>query len=94
MNGREKTVSLPHSWNAADGTSKDYIRTRCVYKKELLPSENNTFLLVEGANSVAEIIVNGNKINAHKGGYSAFVTDLTPYIKNGCTLEIAVDKRF
>lgn len=91
MNGREKTVSLPHSWNAADGTSKDYIRTRCVYKKELLPSENNTFLLVEGANSVAEIIVNGNKINAHKGGYSAFVTDLTPYIKNGCTLEIAVD---
>lgn len=91
MNGEEKTVDLPHCWNASDGLTKDYLRTTCVYKKHLAPTEKNAFLLVEGANSVAQVYADGRLINTHKGGYSAFVTELTPYIKNGCTLEISVD---
>ena len=87
----KKTVNLPHCWNAADGTTRDYIRTECVYTKRLEPSDRNVFLLIEGANSVARVAADGRIINTHKGGYSAFVTDLTPYIKNGCELQIYVD---
>lgn len=91
MNEKEETVNLPHCWNACDGTTKDYIRTKCVYSKELAPMNTNVFLLIEGANSLAQVAVDSKIINTHKGGYSAFVTDLTPYIKNGCRLEIFVD---
>ncbi len=91
MNGKTKTVSLPHCFNAADGLTPDYVRTRCAYTKELAPLKGNVFLLVEGANSVAQVAVNGNVINTHKGGYSAFVTDLTPYVNEGCTLQLFVD---
>ncbi|MBR3149079.1 MAG: hypothetical protein IKF64_02830 [Eubacterium sp.] len=91
INGSTQIVDLPHSFNASDGTTPDYIRTKCFYTKELAPSDMNTFLLVEGANSVAEVYADGKVINTHRGGYSAFVTDLTPYIKDGCTLKISVD---
>ncbi len=91
INGAQKKVNLPHCWNAADGTTKDYVRTKCVYEKVLAPSDKNTFLLIEGANSVAQVAVDGNIVNTHKGGYSAFATDLSPYIKNGCFLQIYVD---
>ena len=91
INGRAETVDLPHCWNAKDGTTRDYVRTRCVYTKELAPTDKNAYLLVEGANSVCEVAVNGSVINTHKGGYSAFATDLTPYIKNGCKVQLFVD---
>lgn len=91
MNGEKTVVNLPHCWNSTDGNTKNYIRTKCCYEKMLSPSENNMFLCIEGANSVCEIVADGTKINTHKGGYSTFVTDLTPYIKNGCKLEIFVD---
>ena len=88
---KTETVNIPHCFNAKDGLTPDYIRTKCSYKKELPPIKNNVFLLIEGANSICEVAVNSKIINTHNGGYSAFVTDLTPYIKNGCTLEIFVD---
>ena len=91
MAGEEKEVNLPHCFNAKDGLTKDYKRLKRSYKKELPPMKKNVFLLIEGANSVCSVAVNSKIINTHKGGYSAFVTDLTPYIKNGCTLEIFVD---
>ena len=91
MAGEESNVNLPYCFNAADGLKKDYKRLKCSYKKELPPMKKNVFLLVEGVNSVCDVAVNGRIINTHKGGYSAFVTDLTPYIKNGCNLELFVD---
>ncbi len=89
--GREEVVSFPHCFNAADGLTRDYKRTRCIYKKELPPMKNNIFLCIEGANSVCDVAVDSKIINSHRGGYSSFATDLTPYIKNGCTLELFVD---
>ncbi|MBR6393119.1 MAG: hypothetical protein IKS12_07505 [Eubacterium sp.] len=41
MNGKTKTVSLPHCFNAADGLTPDYVRTRCAYTKELAPLKGN-----------------------------------------------------
>ena len=89
--GREEVVTFPHCFNAADGLTRDYKRTRCIYKKELPPMKNNIFLCIEGANSVCDVAVDSKIINSHRGGYSSFATDLTPYIKNGCTLELFVD---
>ena len=91
MNGEESKVNLPHCFNANDGLTPTYQRTKCSYKKELPAMKSNVFLLIEGANSVCTVVVNGRVINTHKGGYSAFATDLTPYIKNGCTIELFVD---
>ena len=91
MNGEEKEVNLPHCFNAKDGLTPNYQRTKCTYKKDLPPMKNNVFLLIEGADSVCSVAVNSKVINTHRGGYGAFATDLTPYIKNGCSLEISVD---
>ena len=39
---------------------------------------------------VADVFVNGNYLGRHKGGYSAFCFEITPYIKQGQTNRISV----
>ena len=61
INGEEKSVNLPHCFNAKDGLTPNYLRTKCSYKKELPPMKNNVFLLIEGANSVCSVAVDSKK---------------------------------
>ena len=75
-------ISLPHTWNAEDGTDggNDYFRGKCLYVRRLLLSElprrEKHYIELEGANSVAEVYLNGVKIKEHKGGYSTFRAEL------------------
>ena len=75
-------VTLPHTWNASDGQDggNDYHRGRCWYIRRLTEEEaagGKIFLEINGAAMSAEVYLNGKKIAEHRGGYSAFRTELT-----------------
>ena len=76
-------VNLPHSWNAIDGQDggNDYYRGTCYYAKTLdkmdLPSADKYYLEVCGANSSADVYLNGKKLAHHDGGYSTWRVDIT-----------------
>lgn len=85
-------VSLPHTWNAIDGQDGggDYLTGAFFYFKEFdkpqLEEGESLYLEVEGANSVAEVYLNGKKLFTHKGGYSLFRVNLTSHIQEGKNL--------
>ena len=91
--GKDCVVNLPHTWNNLDGqgSAEAYLRTRAVYSRTLPEVEGVCYLEVLAANSVAEVYLDGEKLCSHRGGYSAFWTELTGKIHDGAELEIAVD---
>ena len=75
-------VSLPHTWNAADGQDggNDYYRGCCWYVRELTEEELEgecVFLEINGAAFTADVWFNGKHLARHEGGYSAFRVELT-----------------
>lgn len=76
-------VNLPHTWNAIDGQDggNDYHRGLCYYVKSLsredVPQGERLFLEINGANSSADLYVNGRHIAHHDGGYSTWRADVT-----------------
>ena len=76
-------VNLPHTWNAIDGQDggTDYYRGLCWYVKTLsreeIPQNKRLFLEINGANSSADLYVNGTHIAHHDGGYSTWRADIT-----------------
>lgn len=92
--GETVCVDLPHCWNAVDGQEgADYYRGECVYTRDLPETSGITFLEVGAANSVAAVSVNGRTAGVHKGGYSLFRFDITPYLNESGpnSLRITVD---
>ncbi len=92
-------VSLPHTWNALDGQDGggDFYRGTCYYAKEIdtyedIPTADKHYLEIRGANSSADVYVNGEKLAHHDGGYSTWRVDITAALKEGKNLiVIAVD---
>ena len=90
-------VDLPHTWNAKDGQDggNDYFRGTCCYAKSLqrsdLPAGERIFLEINGANSSADVIFNGNHLAHHDGGYSTWRVELTQQIREENLLVILVD---
>ena len=82
-------VSLPHTWNAQDALSGkiDYKRGIGNYQRKLFVRPEwkgkRLFLRFEGANSVANVFVNGKHVGEHRGGYSAFVFEITDCVRYG-----------
>ena len=96
IDSRWDFVSLPHTWNALDGQDggNDYFRGTGWYAKEIdrdeLPEADKYFIEFRGANSVAELYVNGVKKMRHEGGYSTWRCDITAAIKAGRKTFLAV----
>ncbi len=90
-------VNLPHSWNAIDGQDgdNDYFRGTCYYVKSFkkidLPEAEKYYLEIKGANSSADVYLNGKVLAHHDGGYSTWRVDITNGIKDENLLVIAVD---
>ena len=91
-------VTLPHTWNAADGTDggNDYWRGTACYCRRLTPpalaAGEQLWLEFEGAAMTAEVYLNGQKLARHAGGYSTFRVELTPALVEGVNLlAVAVD---
>ena len=90
-------VNLPHSWNAIDGQDggNDYHRGTCYYAKTLdkmdLPEADRYYLEIRGANSSADVYVNGKNLAHHDGGYSTWRVDITEALQRDNLFVIAVD---
>ena len=90
-------VNLPHTWNAIDGQDggNDYYRGTCCYVKELdreeIPDADRYYLEIRGANSSADVYVNGKKLAHHDGGYSTWRVDITDEIGVKTLIAITVD---
>ena len=90
-------VNLPHSWNNIDGQDggNDYWRGTAVYVRALeradLPEAEAYFLEVNGANSSADVYLNGEKLAHHDGGYSTWRVELTGRLQDENLLVITVD---
>lgn len=78
-------VNLPHTWNSKDMQSgPEFYAGQGLYKKELQynPAWNNkrVFLKFNGVGQYTELFVNQKKVGVHKGGYSAFIFEITDYL--------------
>lgn len=87
--GTEIRVDLPHTWNAQDALAgkKDYKRGIGNYEKYLfIRSEwkgKRLFLRFEGVNTIANVFINRCHVCEHRGGYGAFVIEITDRVTYG-----------
>jgi beta-galactosidase len=90
------TVSLPHTWNALDAQDggDNYYQGIGWYRKHFtIPSNlagKDLMLKFDGAMLETNVYVNGTLVGGHKGGYSAFTFDITPFVKVGADNVLAV----
>ena len=85
--GASGTVDLPHCWEYVH-PSKSYIpqfnQKTVTYTKTVDVSEiknNHMFLKFYGSARNTEVLIDGEKVGTHVGGYSAFVFDISDYVK-------------
>ena len=92
-----ESITIPHTWNATDGQDggNDYFRGTCLYRKvfrsDLLPKAKKYYLEINGANSSADVYMNGKRLAHHDGGYSTWRVNITGYLRTENTLCILVD---
>ena len=92
-----ENVTLPHSWNALDGQDggADYHRGTCHYARIVnradLPEAARYYLEINGANSSADVYLNGKNLAHHDGGYSTWRVDITDTLQEENLLVIDVD---
>ncbi|MBQ3537292.1 MAG: glycoside hydrolase family 2 protein [Clostridia bacterium] len=97
INKKWDFVNLPHSWNAIDGQDgdNDFYRGKGYYAKSFskadLPEADRYYLEIKGANSSAEVYLNGKLIAQHDGGYSTWRADMTDNMEAVNLLVIVVD---
>ncbi len=90
-----KNVHLPHTWNKKDAFDEEpgYRRTVAWYKKELpkISKPDKKYVLkFEPVNQIAEVYINGELAQTHKGGYTAFTVDATSYLNQDEPNELLV----
>ena len=90
-------LSLPHTWNATDGQDggNDYYRGTAYYAKAIskseLPAADRYYLELNGANSSADVYLNGKNLAHHDGGYSTWRVDMTENLAEENVIIVAVD---
>ena len=96
--GNKAPVELPHTWNAKDGQDggNDYYRGTLVYdnhfeKPKFTEEKERVYLQFHGVNASANIILNGESVCRHDGGYSTFRVDVTDKLKEDNSIVIEVD---
>lgn len=81
-----QTVDLPHTWNALDGQDggDNYYQGIGWYQKTFTaPDAAQVFIRFGAASKMASVFCNGQFVGEHRGGFSAFTMDLTPYLHSG-----------
>ena len=93
LGSNTQTVDLPHTWNGVDGQSvRDYYRGKGVYEKTLPKYDGRVYIEINGANTRAEVYINGEFTGEHINGYGMFRFELTKHLRDGENeLKITVD---
>ena len=87
--GTARRIDLPHTWNAQDALSGkvDYKRGIGNYEKRIFIKPEyqgkRLFLRFEGVNTAASVLVNRKYAGEHRGGYGAFVIEITDKVDYG-----------
>ena len=87
--GTEVRVDLPHTWNAQDALSGkiDYKRGIGNYEKNLFIRPEwkgkRLFIRFEGVNNIADVFINRRHIGEPRGGYGAFIFEITGKVEYG-----------
>lgn len=87
--GTEVRVDLSHTWNAQDALSGkiDYKRGIGNYEKNLFIRPEwkgkRLFIRFEGVNNIADVFINRRHIGEHRGGYGAFIFEITGKVEYG-----------
>lgn len=97
-NGVTAAVALPHTWNAKDGQDggNDYWRGTCTYRTGFAapaydPAQQQVWLQFEGVNASATVLLNGQQLCTHDGGYSTFRAEVTGLLQAENQLTVRVD---
>ena len=98
-----QSVSIPHTWNAADGQDGQkahpefpygYYRGPAWYEYSLnaKPEWKNkrVFIRFEAASTVAQVYLNGKLLGEHQGGFTAFCYELTSGLRFDAPNELRV----
>lgn len=91
-------VDVPHTWNAIDGQDggNDYYRGTGTYEKTFAKPDydaktQDVYLEFCGVNATANVLLNGQKVTSHDGGYSTFRANVTALLQEENDLCVAVD---
>lgn len=80
-------ITVPHTWNALDVLTDgpNYYQGIGWYRTNFIINHDNKsnryFIRFEGVSLVADVFFNSFYLGTHKGGYSAFIYEITPYIR-------------
>lgn len=93
-----ETVSLPHTWNRDDCTTRSYYRGKAWYRKTFdvetksayAQANKRLWVEFEACGQYAEVYVNGQLVGEHIGGYSAFRFDITDFLSDTGNNTIAI----
>lgn len=93
-----ESVNIPHTYNLDAYEGRNYYQGKGLYRRHLNIKDHKPgqkhYLKFDAASKAADVAVNGRHIASHKGGYSAFVVDISDYITDGDNLiEVTVDNK-
>lgn len=82
-----QAANLPHSFSIPYFLSKDFYVGYGWYRKGLTLNTDDMkrrlSIEFDGVFQVAEVYVNGSKAGEHRGGYTGFEIDITPFVHKG-----------
>ena len=86
--GSKHNVDIPHTWNNLDGQDggNDYWRGTNTYEKDFAApafdkQTQQVYLEFRGVNASAKVILNGQVVATHDGGYSTFRANVTDVLQ-------------
>lgn len=89
-----RTVTLPYSWNTDPAAGQSFVETTGCYLNTLhIPAawaKQRLFVKFYGAQSVADLFVNGKFVGSHSGGATAFVFEITDKVRFGADNDLLV----
>ena len=98
FSGNRQAVELPHTWNNKDGQDggNNYARGTCIYDNKFEKPSFDTekevvYLQFHGVNASAKVVLNGEEIAEHHGGYSTFRVDVTEHLQEYNEIQVEVD---
>lgn len=82
-----KSVSIPHTWNNKDIQSGKKVHYGTAWYKrkialEKYDADKQYFLRFNGVGQYAEVYINNQYVGQHLGSYSAFVFNITDFLKD------------
>ena len=96
--GSKHNVDVPHTWNNLDGQDggNDYWRGTLTYEKTFeAPAfdkeSQQVYLEFRGVNASAKVILNGQVVATHDGGYSTFRANVTDVLQAENHLVVEAD---